>query len=793
MGHGTVNVRLRPIKFAFLVNPRDNNSLLKAIEVNTFLWGGMYNPIIPTYKEIPAHWEEFPSKNLTAQTVVSGYLDNFDPDYVVPMGECSDYSLDVGNRERIDDVSEILAPVEEQGTPKYGIGLFEVLNYFINRELKFQRRHPLEICIPRFGTRFRPFLASVFGTLSENIDRIFWEKFAGALEAKETDCSAANYAELLNRRKLFLIGMTRFYLELRGGRRRCIFFLDATSSLDIMDYWNLRAIGWKVLPIPKQSAQLDQTKQLTLDFIEANYIPHRINPEFYYNTIIFKSRSISEDEHEHFFDSLGFSASDGPQNKPKVERHSSYPRMWNEWARKNDRVECYDLEADTAEHDISTNEDTIRFKTLDPKFINRFGGYSEARFANEIVLRLYGDTELFAEVIPEGGRRLATTISFRAFEWRFSRKGLVYLSRHSKWTVDLSLPQAEAIVTKWLELKEWRVELSPAGRIAKQMIRQLGGKDGTGILARKAIIQLLNEINSNHEESMLASTLWQRTKEIAKQIIPDIANLTKSARDAELQRIQGSIIQQFTRNKVLQIGMEIQCPECTKHSWYSVKRADYELQCSGCLAEFSFPSESKDVKWSYRTLGPFSSTNQADGAYTVLLTLRFFSDFSLLGGATTPLMSFKAKRNGKELEADLALFFQVSKFGDSKTEVIFAECKTYIDFEEKDTDKMERLGEAFPEAVLVFATLKESLTDKEKIILRRVVDNFRKRRKNQRPFNRVLILTGTELFLGSLSESSWKSRFERIRWEKDLFEICDFTHQIHLGMDSWHQWLDKQR
>ena len=70
MTRGTVKVKLRPIKLVFLVNPKDKASLLKAIEINTFLWGGMYNPIVPTYKRIPPNWEWLPSNNLSAQDVV---------------------------------------------------------------------------------------------------------------------------------------------------------------------------------------------------------------------------------------------------------------------------------------------------------------------------------------------------------------------------------------------------------------------------------------------------------------------------------------------------------------------------------------------------------------------------------------------------------------------------------------------------------------------------------------------------------------------------------------------------
>ena len=775
MAHGTVNVRLRPIKLAFLVHPKDKASLLKAIEINTFLWGGIYNPIIPTYRRLPSKWEKksLKKRNLNAQKVLSGYLDNFDPDYVVPMGECSDYSFDIGNRQAVDDVSEILELVEEDGTPRYGIGLLEVVSHFFEQELKFRRRYPLDICLPRFGSQYSLFFASVFGKLSEDLDGIFWNKFAEILQVKKTDCSGSNYAEMLYPRKLFLMRMTGLYLKPKGRARQCVFFLDATKGLDIMDYWNLRAIGWNVIPVPKQFAQSGKTKHPTLEFLRANGIRNDLPPELYHD-IMQTSRSISEEEHQHFLNSLGIFQFYETCKEREVVIPSPYPRMWHEWARDSDGVGCCKLDGGTDDHDISTSQESIRFKTLDPKFVNYFGGNGEARFVNEIELRLYGDDELYAEVIPEGGRTLATAISFSAYDWRLSRNGLVYLSRHSKWTVDFSLPQAESVVTKWLESQDWKIELSSAGRIAKQMIRQLGGRNATGILATNGIIQLLGEMNSGDEKSMLEKTLRGKMQKIA--------NRTGNTGTAE------RILQQLIKSRVFQLGMEIQCPVCTQSSWYSVKGADYELQCPKCLEEIHFPPESKGVKWSYRTLGPFSLPKQAYGAYSVLLTLRFFSNTSLLNGATTPLMSFKAKREEMDIEADLALFFQASKFGESKIEVVFAECKTFNSFNNKDMNKMRRLGEAFPGAVLVFATLNESLDQKEKTSICGLVNRSRESRKKDRPFNPVLILTGKELFLDTLLNSHLQRPVRR----RDLIELCDYTQQTNLNMKPWHQWLDEQ-
>ena len=780
MTRGTVNVKLRPIKLAFLVNPNDKKSLLKAIEINTFLWGGTYNPIIPTYKRISPKWKVSLFDSPSAKSVVSGYLDNFDPDYVVPMGKCTDYPLNIGYREKIEDVSEILAPVDRRGVPNYGIGLFEVLTYLFREEFRFQPTDTQDVCIPHFGSQFDTFFSSIFGTLPENIGVIFWENFAKRLEAQKMDCSASSYTEFFNPQKLFFRRMTMYDLGSRGrqGKPR-IFFLDATKPLDIMDYWNLRAVGWTVFPVPKQFTKSDKTKIPLLDFIKEKWLPRTSSPEIYRRTTILKSRSISEDEHRNFLDSL---------EESKVVSQTWYPRIWDEAERKTDHVESCELIANKVEQDVSSEQEPIRFKTLIPKFIRRFDRFAKPCFANEIEWRLSNDRILFAEVIPNGSREQALAIAGygHSDEWRLFRRGLVHLSPHSEDHLYLRNPHAEGVFTRWLESTGWAVELSPAGRIAKQMIQQLEAIGGTRILAKKGIIQLLTKMNSKGDRAM--------SERYVQGELTKIANQTQ-------HQINGSaeiILQRLIEAQICQLGMEVQCPVCMQFSWYSVKAVDYELQCPKCLDQLSFPSASNKVKWSYRTLGPFSLPNQAQGAYTVLLTLRFFSNFPWFDGAMTPLMSFTAKKDKMEMEADLGLLFQESKTRHSKVELIFAECKTFNSFEKKDTDRLTNLGKTFPEAVLVFATLKESLSEAEKRILRRMISRSRKNRMNSRPFNPILILTETELIAETHFTEDWR-KAEGIRAKlahssmlSDLLELCDFTQQVYLDMDSWNQWVDEQ-
>jgi hypothetical protein len=92
--------------------------------------------------------------------------------------------------------------------------------------------------------------------------------------------------------------------------------------------------------------------------------------------------------------------------------------------------------------------------------------------------------------------------------------------------------------------------------------------------------------------------------------------------------------------------------------------------------------------------------------------------------------------------------------GRTTTELLFTECKTYDHFKRIDTARIMTLSKAFPGAVLVFATLRKELSIEEKKLLYRLVNRGRKYWKADRPYNPVLILTGSELFAESRPEHS---------------------------------------
>lgn len=789
---GNVGIKLRPIKLAFLVDPRDKKAVLEAIKINSFLWGGTYNPIIPVLKRVPALWKRNDRSinfRSNAKSITLGYIDTFDPDYFVAIGNCDIKHLDL-DKDFVISANDILDNVDSEGIPCYGAGLFEVLNHFLDKELKYTRRQPINFYFTKLEKKSELFLASVLGKLPNNIDKLFKDNYRESLEAKDRNISISNYAELLKPSTLFIRRFTSLYINaqssVRWGQSGCLLFLDAQSVYDIIDYWNLRALGWSVLPIPKQSSTSVATKQLALNYIDEHFGRSRHNPEIFYNTTVMKSRTVEEKEVKDFIHSLDLPRPANPRENKYVFQYW-YPRMWDKWARDKDGVEGCELEAGKAAFDFSETDMEINVKTVDPIFISRFGLRGRPRFANILDFHIYGGKNLLAQVIPAGkSREMVRAIGgLWHDEWRFSQKELVHLVKHPGSSFSLSMPIATEIFSGWMKSQGWEIRLSSPGNVAYQMTRRLGGIHGLSILSHEGVLALLQKMENG--------------KVVGKKEF--IADVSKAANQRRLLIDRIRMAELLIETGMIRLGAKIQCPSCQQHPWFSIKDFDYQLQCPNCFVNFNVPSASpENIEWAYRAFGPFSLPLRAYGVYSVLLTLRFFSQ-QLHDRPITPMLSFLAKKDGKEMEIDLGLFIKETKYGVTDTRLIFAECKNKDKFEKDDIDKMKWIAERFPGAIIIFATLNKELSNKEKELIKPLVNKGRRLWKTELPYNPVLILTATELLSDWGPPDCWKdaSDFHKPfaehyqRFWGELIPLCDITQQIYLGLKPWSEWLEERR
>jgi len=783
MSSNTVEIRLRPLKLAFLVYYNDMKGLLEAIKTNTFLWGGQYNPIIPIFKHCPKVWIERISRNTRAKDIIQGYLANFDPDFVVPIGRAKETHLDITDRKQI-SIEEITDGIKKEGLPKYGIGLREILDHYVKTEFKYVRRKPIHVCFPSFRNPYSTFMASVFGILDKETSTALVKMFGSALNPECPSWNLVDYASGIKPDCTFLRRLSSLYIHrnlVNSWDREIVFVMDAGIPLDIMDYWNLRALGKIVLPVPAQAAREESVKKLVSDFIENCFYP--INDTVNNQATILKGRNLPKTDFENIVRDFGIARSSDRNESKYVIQH--YPRLWNEWAWDKDHVLCCDVEGSTKEYSISGDEENTPLRTLDPEFIYPHFYCSEPRFANEIRFKLYGnEPELLGRVIPEGDERMARAVGCIGIdEYRVSRNGIVHLANDKNGLMFLSLPKSEDLFREWFKQQGWEIELSSPGRLAKQMLKYLGGILGISRIAQREVIDLLEKMEGGYQMPHDAF----------------IAEMSKIANKGEFPRGVNDILKNFLEAKMFNLGLRVQCQTCTQHVWVPLNELNYTLQCTKCLGHFEIPQDypTKKLEWAYRTLGPFNQPNRAFGVYSVLLTLRFFMKEHSY--RVTPILSFNARKDNRGLEADLGLFLQQQMFGYSKRHLIFAECKTMNLLEKDDVDKMAMLGNEFPGSILVFAILRDSFVEREKKLLRPLARKGRKSWKEDHPFNPVLILTAKELFSWRPPPYCWEkaegkcSSFSKANWiANDIIELCDVSQQIYLDMDSRFKDMQKK-
>ena len=119
MNNIRVDIRLRPIRFGFLVRPDDEEKVSEIFCINTCLWGGRFNPIIPFFDCVPSWWEKHCYHFENPKQIINGYLDFFEPDFLVEAQEglANDVAFD---RRRVLQLTSVLDEPIIGTLPEYG-------------------------------------------------------------------------------------------------------------------------------------------------------------------------------------------------------------------------------------------------------------------------------------------------------------------------------------------------------------------------------------------------------------------------------------------------------------------------------------------------------------------------------------------------------------------------------------------------------------------------------------------------------------------------------------------------
>ena len=792
-------VRVRPLRFAFVVEPTDQTGLQRIFETNSALWGGVFNFIIPLFRHVPRRYREKYFKTIPAKAMLKGFVEAFQPDYLVELRPGAAASFGILFPEKRILTIEDLSARDERGRLRIGIDLRSICDDLYRTTFRFMQRHPPEVVIPSSTEkRFKLLFAATFGFLPESgpladVSSIYLK----ALEGKRTAIKAVEFPKLFSHKFYYPLRATHHELVTFGNSWEIdskLFYMDEKSSFDLIEFWNLRAIGWHIEPLPASLAPdlIDYCNE----FIKSVYRPFPAPSNAYHHATMLCARSQPADKLQEFMKKLTWV----PNTHAVLDDH--FPRIWEEWGRSADHAEPQTVEHSEKTVDAHVLGDGLDVMVQLHTFAKEDPFCSLTATCANVLKSFSGGTP----IIPWKSDVAATlTREFGEMKTWISREGIVLLAGEHSFSSFLRVPSPINIFSSMAESLGYKLELSPAGRTCEQIIHALGSLRAIGLVARgPELLRFLDRLAHEDLEVELEGDEGDgtRKKKLHKGFAP-LPKVIETLERVNTKRFSksSSHLNALIRSHVLKLGMALRCVECLHTSWFSLESLKPRMSCPHCLRKFTFPSGSPPHRdqWAYRVIGPFTTGGFAGGAYCVGAALNFLSEKVVRTSNWVPSFTMR-NAAGKEFEADFGMLAAPSRFSHkSSPHLIIGECKSFNRFDARDFARAEEAASLFPGAILCFCTFNEALDEEEIKGLTKLAKQGRKRMDVGRRMNPVLILTARELFsefkmTDFYSLYSDKANYARGIYMRDnLEELCDFTQQIYLGMQSYHEWLEEKR
>lgn len=794
-----LNLRLRPVRFAFLVRPNDVKNIEEAFRINSCLWGGRYNPIIPFFKKVPKWWDKSGHSYESSKQILNGYLDFFEPDFIVEAEKGMTDGLGF-DENRVIQFRDVIKAGQSRYDGGYGQDVNDLYTYLYNKEFKYVKRHEDEVLyVKAKDAKFSGFVSCLYGSFPINKELNFFEKnFKHIFDPNEILLTDKSFIETFDKPKSTVLGLTRAELNVDYNDRSypALFVLDVNEYRDLIDFWNLRIVRNNIIPIPKQ--WIESLSNFCKKFINTNYkpLPNNRNGIMIQPTVMF-SRSIQKSEADELFQQYI-----KVDNKEANRVQQWYPALWRQSPDYMVRTTRPTVTAKKKrlELRLDSEKPDIKFEVMCPEFISEYG--NRFRFANVVTIDCWGDKNNIATTFLSDYRK-SVFPNFRLGreDLLSTNEGLVFFPEFISIAERWELCSGTEAMNSWFANNKITVVPSPAGRATQQIIQTLNGFGGVGKLAKPGIVKILDEMS---RKTLTRSMHYAEFKNKIKNAL--------GKQDWDYREFETLV----ERNAV-QLGLQLKCTKCSNWGWHSITNVNYSIECEFCLGDFEFPitnpTESKYCKWAYRVIGPFALPDYAHGGYASALAIRFFND--ILGRITNAGITWSAGQElclstGKKIESDFILWYQRKEmFGTNhNTEIVFGEAKSFGRdvFKDNDVDNAKLLAKNYPGSFLVFATMKDGseLSEEEVARIRKLAEWGREydrdRKQTRAP---VIVLTGTELFANGPLAHIWG---EKGGMHKELIEpayissrlenlsiLSDLTQQLYLNMPSYEEWLMKKR
>ncbi|MHA1212978.1 MAG: hypothetical protein ACTSSH_11000, partial [Candidatus Heimdallarchaeota archaeon] len=576
-----------------------------------------------------------------------------------------------------------------------------------------------------------------------------------------------------------------------------IYIFDPKKSTDLIDLWNMRIESRQIFPVP--IAWFSDLVGSLKDYIERIFRPLEGNDNgVMHRTTIEIARSISEEQARDQFLPLLEGLPKGSWSFKLWRTNVWHVNYSSKFVMHPERIKISSSEKSKT---VTIKDDGFfhtEFEAISPKFAEIYSG-SKNRWTNVLSISTYNDCNI------------ALSLPYNTFnkDWPFThigefnngREGWAYCQDYKDSVQTVPLLKNDEAFVRWFELKDIKVSLSEAGRIAKQMLESLGGFWGLYLFDDKDSVQFVNK---------LANSTRVRSSNSSEEVLEE----DFTGRAATIDEWQGMIskrkalgshhrvnLSNYIDKNVIRVGLESECSHCNAKNWHDLDRVSYKVECNRCLKIYDFPQgnlKTNNQNWKYRVVGPFAVPNYAQGAYTSLLTIRFFSKFSSRDTAISYSTAIDIISKERKCEVDFAIWLSDENGHDvhGDPRLLIGEAKSFAvnSVTQKDLSQLKIAAGLMPNSILIISVLKTEFSVDEIVLLKEFVE-WAREPANYKPKHWVILLTGTELyaeFLGQAWEEKGEpfSNFTDYNTTSNFEPLSDATLAIYLDLPPYYKWRE---
>ncbi len=703
MSATSASIRYRPVRIGFLVEDGRIDDLITAAGLNTLLWGGIYNPLIPVSS---------PKLEFAEQL-----LDLFSVDVLSPVSETKVIS-DFEEKHKFLRSPHGL-PVKEKifrpnpHTEKKLVRFLDsrsIVNYRREKEAKLAdsvgqcdfvlfRWDPQDALSAVFALQYG------FFPTEYDLQNNFEEAFLNGLHSKKMTIAKNSAVDAKSVGTVDPISLTAELLSPYGGISiDGVFLGDENSFEDLVTFWNLRAAGAVLLFIPK--AHLCRIQ----DVVAAHLRMLDRFPRHAFNYLNLYHRTATDDEITDF----GKRFSTGKQ----LAKNRCTDLTWN---------------------GLSTIAPTFRFKQEQAlasveRAHGRFTVYvqlPEMKFLADIDRESH-KFELAAEILLHGEpwdsghvlrvpriRQLnefySRAIAFNPWSIRVQNEGTASIVDTKEKLLSLHPIPTLTLVRQIFKFADIDADISQPGRLAAKIIEKLGGIESSRVFKIRGVRELVQRLRPDQSVTRGGATgrIW------AEGQFQEHEDLYIEPREADTKLTKESVFDFLLKHEFFRGGLELKCDDCRLNNWLPLSGIDDVWTCEYCgnknLTSLHLQSRGD---WKFRKSGLFAKDNNQEGAIPVLLTLLVF--VRILGGAFPGGFAWTTALNLRP--SDCETDFCVLSYHKNRVEIAIGECKSAGgQIDHKDLDNLKKMREELVAAGLdcyiTLAKTADGFTEEETALL----------------------------------------------------------------------------